>query len=319
MSAALAAQAVALADGKSSAEATAAAEAAVAALIRLPSDPLDKVELYEQKHAARPHDGVAPEPGPAPKRKMGRKSKTAASAAMAAAAEPGEPDRVPRLPPANCEVLRQLLRMKGLPTGGKKADLVSAWRKLMPVRWMKAVPTQRVVLPPSQRRLPDADALGDRCQTAARAKRWNALQPLLLGRSVAVCLPQLGAKAAQLLAMPRVQPLRMRLALGLRPLQMIETVTLTTTMTTTVFLVIRKMVTLCSSCLRRFRSTSSTTSSRAFSVAVWQACCYEPHHEDPQDNRRHHCTLRPLYPRCPSARCEMGRNARLFRPRHQQR
>ena len=71
---------------------------------------------------------MAPEPSAeAPKRKMGKKSKAAAaaaSAAIAAALAPGEPDRVARPPPPSCEVLRELLRAKGLRTGGKNADLV---------------------------------------------------------------------------------------------------------------------------------------------------------------------------------------------------
>ena len=127
MAAAMDAQAAAIANGMGQAEAAAAGRAAAAAVVRLPDDPLDKVQQYEQRHAACPHGGVAPEPSAdAPKRKMGKKARAvaaAASAAMAAAEGPGEPDRVPRTPPPSCEVLRELLRIKGLKTGGKKAEL----------------------------------------------------------------------------------------------------------------------------------------------------------------------------------------------------
>ena len=121
--AAMAAHGKAVAGGANAETAAAAGRAAAAAVVRLPDDPLDKVQRHEEQKKAHAMEVDLPSQSKPLKRKMG-KAKARAVAAVAAGADVDEDDRAARPPPPNCDVLRALLRAKGLKTGGKKAELV---------------------------------------------------------------------------------------------------------------------------------------------------------------------------------------------------
>lgn len=119
---AMAAQQAAIDEGKNPEEALAAGKAAAASIKRLPDDPLDKVARHEENAKAHP-DEKSVATNALVKKNMAKAKKARLLAASAAATETLEADRVPRPPKPTVDILKKLLKAKGLPVRGTKHEL----------------------------------------------------------------------------------------------------------------------------------------------------------------------------------------------------